>query len=343
MEARFFRAAALAATLLVSTGAGYRTNNYLVNTADPGLAEQFGKAAEKWRRELSIAWIGQEMPDWYQPCVMNVQVGPHLGAGGATTFLFDRGEVYGWRMNIQGSAERVLDSVLPHEITHMIFASYFRAPLPRWADEGGATTVECASEQAKHRQMLMEFLRTGRGIAFNQMFAMTDYPQDVMPLYAQGHSLVNYLIQQGGRRKYIAFLAEGMQTHDWPAATERWYAIKDLGDLQKRWVAWVAQGSPSIVAKNSPPEAASPAEAMVAAQRLRPQPNLIHYEASNPTVRPASIGTPAGPASGLAHSGAAVEPIHSSIPPSANPIQTQVTRPQPIEQAHQIVVEWGKP
>ena len=53
------------------------------------------------------------MPDWYRPCVMNVQVGPHLGAGGATTFLFDRGEVYGWRMNIQGLAERVLDSVLP--------------------------------------------------------------------------------------------------------------------------------------------------------------------------------------------------------------------------------------
>jgi hypothetical protein len=25
-----------------------------------------------------------------------------------------------------------------------------------------------------------------------------------MPLYAQGHSLVNYLIQQGGRREYTA-------------------------------------------------------------------------------------------------------------------------------------------
>ena len=296
MEARFFRAAALAATLLVSTGASYRTNNYVVNTADPYLAEQFGKTAEKCRRELAVAWIGQEMPDWYQPCVMNVQVGPHLGAGGATTFLFDRGEVYGWRMNIQGSAERVLDSVLPHEITHMIFASYFRAPLPRWADEGGATTVECASEQAKHRQMLMEFLRTGRGIAFNQMFAMTEYPQDVMPLYAQGHSLVNYLIQQGGRRKYIAFLAEGMQTHDWPAATEHCYAIKDLGDLQQRWVAWVAQGSPAIAAKNSPPEAVSPAAAVAAVQRQRPQPNLFHYEASTPTVRPASMEKSAGTA-----------------------------------------------
>ena len=74
----------------------------------------------------------------------------------------------------------------------MIFASYFRRPLPRWADEGGATSVEHISEKQKHRQMLMQFLRTGRGIAFGQMFAMTEYPQDVMPLYAQGYSLAEY-------------------------------------------------------------------------------------------------------------------------------------------------------
>ena len=76
---------------------------------------------------------------------MTVQAAPHLGAGGATTFQFQDGEVFGWRMSIQGSRERMLDSVLPHEITHMIFASHFRQPLPRWADEGGATSVEHAS------------------------------------------------------------------------------------------------------------------------------------------------------------------------------------------------------
>ena len=123
-----------------------------------------------------MLWLGQTMPNWAQPCTMTVQVGPHLGAGGATSFVFDRGEVFGWRMTIQGSAERVLDSVLPHEVTHMIYATHFRRPLPRWADEGGATSMECASEKAKHRTMLLQFLRTGRGLAFNQMFAMTEYP-----------------------------------------------------------------------------------------------------------------------------------------------------------------------
>ena len=105
--------------------------------------------------------------------------------------MFDRGEVFDWKMNIQGSRERILDSVLPHEVTHTIFASYFRRPLPRWADEGACTTVEHRSEIAKQERNLIEFLKTGRGIPFSQMFAMKEYPSDVMPLYAQGHSLAS--------------------------------------------------------------------------------------------------------------------------------------------------------
>ena len=115
---------------------------------------------KQYRHDLAVAWLGQAMPNWSQPCVMTVQAAPHLGAGGATTFVFEDGEVFGWRMSIQGSRERILDSVLPHEITHMIFASHFRQPLPRWADEGGATSVEHAIERNKHRQMLPTFLRT---------------------------------------------------------------------------------------------------------------------------------------------------------------------------------------
>ena len=153
MEARTLRAALLAASLVVSMGARFQTPNFIVETADPRLARQFAQTAEKQRRELAVAWLGKAMPDWSQPCVITVHVGPHLGAGGATSFVFDRGHVFGWRMNIQGSHQRILDSVLPHEITHMIFASHFRQPLPRWADEGGATSVEHTSERAKHRKI----------------------------------------------------------------------------------------------------------------------------------------------------------------------------------------------
>ena len=78
-------------------------------------------AAEFYRRELAIEWLGEALPRWYRPCPISVKVG-QIGAGGATTFTFEGGEVFGWRMNVQGSLERILDSVIPHEVRHTIFA-----------------------------------------------------------------------------------------------------------------------------------------------------------------------------------------------------------------------------
>ncbi len=229
---------------LVGMGANYRTSNFVIQTPDPKLAEQIGKTAEKYRRELAVSWLGKAIPNWNQPCEMTVRVGPRLGSGGATTFVFVQGgQVFGWRSTIQGSRQRLLDSVLPHEITHMIFASHFRRPVPRWADEGAATSVEHKSERDKYKRMLIGFLRSRRGIAFNRMYRMTKYPRDVLPLYSQGHSLSEFLIQQGGRRKFVEYVGEGMNSGQWSAATKRHYGIGDLGKLQNTWLAWVQKGS----------------------------------------------------------------------------------------------------
>jgi len=137
--AYLFGAAALCDS---SHAAGYKTTNFVVSAKTPALAKEIGDTAEVWRRKLAIEWLGEPLPPWSKPCPINAQVAPNLGAGGATSFVFDRGEVFNWDMKIQGTRERVLDSVLPHEITHTIFASYFRQPLPRWADEGGSVLSE---------------------------------------------------------------------------------------------------------------------------------------------------------------------------------------------------------
>ena len=139
---------AVAACIVPSTvtAARHKTANFVINAPTPALAKEIGEAAEHWRQQLAIEWVGKEMPPWSRPCPIRADVAPHLGAGGVTTFVFDRGEVFNWNMTVTGSRERVLDSVLPHEITHTIFACHFRQPLPRWADEGACTTVEHASE-----------------------------------------------------------------------------------------------------------------------------------------------------------------------------------------------------
>lgn len=231
------------AVCLVSA-AQVTTPNFIIIADDPAFAQQVAQWAEYYRKQLAIEWLGKEMPNWAKPAVITIQVGPNLGAGGATTFIFDRGEVFGWKMDIQGSKERIIDSVLPHEISHMIFASHFRQPLPRWADEGASVSVERCSEKDKHRKALFDFLKTGRGIAFYQMFAMTEYPKDVIPLYAQGYSLAEFLIQNGGRRKYIEFLGDGMKSGNWDSAIQKHYGVKSGRELQNTWLDWVKQGQP---------------------------------------------------------------------------------------------------
>jgi hypothetical protein len=263
MEARLARVVArttiLLACLYLVVGrtspldaAGYKTRNFIVSAPSPQLAKEIGDTAEMWRRQLSIEWLGKEMPPWSKPCPIHARVAPNMGAGGATSFVFDRGEVFGWKMNIQGSRERVLDSVLPHEVTHTIFASYFRQPLPRWADEGACTTVEHHSEIAKQERNLVQFLRTGRGIPFTQMFAMKEYPPDVMPLYAQGHSTAQWLIESRGRKAFLEFLSDGMRDENWQRAVHQHYGFDNLLVMQTAWNDWVKQGRPKLTPATSP-------------------------------------------------------------------------------------------
>jgi hypothetical protein len=261
MDARISRVAVLAAALLSislsSAAANYpahsavvagpsqscRSQNFIVSASTPDFAREVCQAAERYRKQLAIEWLGHELPPWESPCPIQVQVGPQLGAGGATSFVFRGGRPSDWTMTIQGSRERLLDSVLPHEVTHTIFASHFGRPLPRWADEGACTTVEHASERGKQQKLLIQFLKTNRGIAFNHMFAMKEYPPDILPLYAQGFSLARFLIAQGGKRKFVDYVGDGMRTNNWPHATKKHYGYADLSELQVTWLDWVRHGS----------------------------------------------------------------------------------------------------
>ncbi len=247
MEARLARAALVVAAFL-SLGASYRTQNFIVSTHSSQLAAEIGEAAEAYRRDLAIEWLGRELPNWRSPCPITVEASPDKGAGGATTFSFDgQRRPFGWTMSIQGSRERLLDSVLPHEITHTIFATHFGRPLPRWADEGACTTVEHENERGKQHQLLIHFLtsRPSKGIPFNKMFPMMQYPRDMLPLYAQGYSVARFLIGYGGKRKFVEYIGDGMNSSDWDAATKKHYGFKDLSELQVTWLSWVASGSPS--------------------------------------------------------------------------------------------------
>lgn len=239
------------------------TQNFAVFADDPQYANRVAQEAERYRRELAVSWLGYELDPWREKCPIRVSIDLH--AGGETSFAFlmppgsNRGEPTGWEMKVFGPPDRLLDAVLPHEITHTIFATHFGRPLPRWADEGACTTVEHESERSKNHGMLISFLGASpsRGIPFNRMFTMKNYPHDILPLYAQGYSLARFLILQSGRRQFLDYIAEGMENERpgfelaaWDQATLRHYNFNDLSDLQVQWIRWVREGSRDTFDRN---------------------------------------------------------------------------------------------
>ena len=228
-----------------STSAGnHRTRNFIVQAPSAELAIAVGNAAEKFRHDLAMYWLGSQLPAWPQPCPIRVIAGPNLAAQGVTTY--NPRPVSDFQMEVVGTPQRILDSVLPHEVTHTVLATYFGRPLPRWADEGICTTVEHASERNKHEAKLREFLGSRRGIAMNQLFLMTEYPSDVLPMYAQGYSVCRFLIDQQGPRTFIKFLKDYMHRPSWTANVHKHYGYESLLELQNNWLAWVKSGSGDV-------------------------------------------------------------------------------------------------
>ncbi|MGL6194884.1 MAG: hypothetical protein ACRC2T_08695 [Thermoguttaceae bacterium] len=231
----------------------YKTANFVIENAPTAeMAKFFGETAEKCKHDLAILWFGRVLPDLPKPCSIYVKVG-NYGASGETSLLFDKGVFLGCEMsNAQGSRERIADSVLPHEITHILFASEFGKPLPRWLDEGLATSVEHESERAIYRNKLKEFVdpNVRRAFPFNRMVEYQKYPNDFMPFYSQSNSVAEFLIAQGGNRKFAEFARLAMNSGDWNAALSQQYPYQNLGELQTAWIDWVGDGFPKIESRN---------------------------------------------------------------------------------------------
>jgi hypothetical protein len=280
------------ASIVATMGASYRTTNFLVEAPTQQLAQQAGQLAEQYRKEKALQWLGQEMQPWPEPCPLKLTV-TYNGAGGATSFAFDRGQVLGQQMHIEGSVERLFNSVLPHEVTHTVFAYYFRTPVPRWADEGGAVLSEDDLERNRHDGLCRQILNTpGRAIPLRRLFALKEYPHDVMALYAEGYSVVNFLVGLGNRQVFLGFVARGMH-EGWDRAAQTAYHFNSVEELEQAWLNYLqnTRRQPAVLAQNTRPQEGEPMNRVVVRQTVPPaQP----FEDGRPVYRGAAPGEEEG-------------------------------------------------
>jgi hypothetical protein len=238
-------------------GPSFKSANFTVTAPTAEIAQQVAKRAESYRREKALLWLGKELPKWPEPCPIRVKV-TMAAPSGATTFTFGGASAAGpgiitqgpvaarreteisMHMEVSGSLDRLLNSVLPHEVTHTIFAHHFRCPVPRWADEGGALLSEDKIEHERHDKLMRQRLNQGKEMRVRSLFSLSDYPRDmdkVMTLYAEGYSVCDFLVQRKDRATFLKFVAMGMETKtNWDNAVRTCYELADVEALEAAWL-----------------------------------------------------------------------------------------------------------
>lgn len=228
---------------IANKSASRRSRNFIFvgDQSMLGLSPSLSKLivdAEVQYRLLNKEWFGTDSTPLATPCRIDVKVGTNVGIGGSTQYTFTPdGRVGDAMMHLQGPIHSI-DSSLRHEVMHLILAAHFKATLPRWIDEGIAELHVSADELNKLR-MLSRNAGDDRRIPLSQLFQMQSYPDDVLMLHSQGLSIVQFLINQGGKRKLIDCMKSvdpRAMTTDLPKAIIAAYGFKDVDDLEAQWI-----------------------------------------------------------------------------------------------------------
>ena len=181
------------------------------------------------------------------PCPVRVKI-TRGEAGGITNFGFAGGRVTDQEISVEGRIDRILASGLPHEVTHTVFAAYFGGPMPRWADEGASLLSEDTVEHRRHDRIVDDTLARRGEMPLSRLFRVEDYPRDLMGFYGQGYSVSRFLVEMGGRPRFLQFVRDGM-ARGWDSASRDHYGLDDVRELDRAWRSWHKVNGEAVAAR----------------------------------------------------------------------------------------------
>ncbi len=183
---------------------------------------ELSAALEAQLTQLHEAWsIDRSGPRWQPRCQVFVHVtreayiaaaGPGSErTNGSSLVHFDRGQVVGRRIDLDGARSDWQTETMPHELTHVVLADEFpHGRLPRWADEGAAMLADSPHKRARHRQDAHSARKRGAELPVAQLLNIEQplAAGRMAAFYGQSLTLVEHLVAQGDRRRFLDFLHE---------------------------------------------------------------------------------------------------------------------------------------
>lgn len=246
----FFTLAALLAVQLFLSSAGAaglsRNENFMVMAPTQELADRVLKAAEQFRHDVAVQWLGAPLPPSVGPAIVHVELSE------------TRDDAFTWAKNgpdrkyhsvyLTTSLDQAVGSTLKHEITHVVLATRFPDRLPVWLEEGCAGYADDASRLKTRRAILDWFARTGNWPNLAQVLNAKKLSAADRSSYAIACSVTHFLMDRGSRQHLIAF-GELVQEQGPEAALKSSYGFASIEELGEEWQTWYS--GPRSVALNS--------------------------------------------------------------------------------------------
>jgi hypothetical protein len=212
---------------------------------DKKLVEQVARVVERSRVSAYAKWVGGEEEIWKPKCYLyldNAEAGTSKLLHDARGYAKRGGLGFSTRRYVRVRAKDtgLLDSVLPHEITHaVLFGEFGEQDAPPWAHEGMAGLAQSRADQEQFTNTLLRARRKRELFSVAKLMELEEYPEDDVALYyAQSVSLVEFLTADKGPREFIQFLRDAIRKGT-EAALRQHYNFENYADLERHWKASV--------------------------------------------------------------------------------------------------------
>ncbi|MCX7805949.1 MAG: hypothetical protein N3A38_12270 [Planctomycetota bacterium] len=192
----------------------YESPRFTIYHRDTGLASKCAAELERILSRLLAEMIPDGSPPWISKPAVYLHAtreeyveatGQPEWTGGFSRYVAS-GVLTSATIHSWASCPRLKGSVLPHELTHLVFAGVMpnREKIPRAIHEG----IAIFHETDDRRSQLLALLRSKTGsreyIPLQRLLGMPDYPPDPDLFYAESYALVACLIERKGIAAFLS-------------------------------------------------------------------------------------------------------------------------------------------
>ncbi len=141
-------------------------------------------------------------------------------------------------------AQRFSDTILPHEMGHIIFREFvgvYNSAIPTWLDEGVASYEQ--DLRFSTAAIIKDAWQKNRFIPLTQLSGLSPHSltdtYTVNLFYAEAVSAVEYLVKEFGQDRFILFCQELRDKKDLNRALGNAYSYENITDLDKAWQSYL--------------------------------------------------------------------------------------------------------